>query len=368
MFCVYGLSRRSHKTAPKIGASNAVASSPIGISTNSRSRTSTTTSISTSTFSPNSAGLASASTAASSFEDMPLGTQDALQDLRGGSINFDVNPGSGGGNTLSSSMDLLHDFDTIAQQLNTYNDDKATPEYDFTDFGSIEGFSQPCDLNSSNMSPGFLHQSHPLSTSLLDTNTNTSPQTTPSGGCSCTSEVTNVLLSVPLSFQDKNASFDVQLYQLKRAIKLSADAIHCKCTSWDEMTTMTISILVGHIVQGFEVTLLKAFPVLVSSPDGNSVELQPNSGSPKLSWGVLQIESDDEDNLKQHLWLLHFRKLEAFLKEFSASIRLMRNVQGAKNSAHAMACECIHMWLEQRAQTVRDKFLTQEVAASSSRL
>lgn len=268
---------------------------------------------------------------------------------------------------MLSSIDVLQDFNSYLQQPNGYSNDKPTPDYDFMDFGIMGSLEAPFDvaMSSSAMSPEFLNHSRSLSAPILDT---PNPRSLSDRGCGCTSEVTNELLSIPLSFQDDNASFDVQLSQLKRAIKLSEKSIRCECTSWDEMTTMTISILVGRIVQGFETTLLKALPLPENAAKNSPSDRTPNLASPKLSWGVLQIESDDEDNLKQHLWLLHFRKLEALLRQFSASIRVMRNMQGAGNSAHVMACECIHMWLEQKAQNVRDRFLAQEVAASSARV
>lgn len=122
---------------------------------------------------------------------------------------------------------------------------------------------------------------------------------------------------------------------------------------------MTISILVGRIVQCFETTL----PRPSSSPSSSSQYIANiASAAPKLSWGALQIEDDDEDDLKQHLWVIHFRKLESLLKQLSAFVRTRRSAQNDTNSVHVMACEFVLMWLEQRAQLVREGFSAQSTA------
>lgn len=80
---------------------------------------------------------------------------------------------------------------------------------------------------------------------------------------------------------------------------------------------MTVNIIIYQIIQGFEATP----PVEKSAPSSKSQGIVTKSRDgtknslPKLSWGVLQIEDEDEDNLKLHLWLLHFRKLEGLLKQ-----------------------------------------------------
>lgn len=78
------------------------------------------------------------------------------------------------------------------------------------------------------------------------------------------------------------------------------------------------------------------------------------AATPRLSWGVLEMENEDEDDLKQHLWLLHFRKLEGLLEQLGTFIRLMQSTQAHDDSAHVMACGFILLWLKQKAQVVRD--------------
>lgn len=103
---------------------------------------------------------------------------------------------------------------------------------------------------------------------------------------------------------------------------------------------MTVNIIIYQIIQGFEATP----PVEKSAPSSKSQGIVTKSRDgtknslPKLSWGVLQIEDEDEDNLKLHLWLLHFRKLEGLLKQLGTFHRLIKSTHGDANSTHIMAC------------------------------
>ena len=183
-----------------------------------------------------------------------------------------------------------------------------------------------------------------------------------------------------------------------------------------------MSVLVGRIVQGFEATLDKAsnsscMPVTtLLGSDGIMAEIlggyASSSSSPtaslprartaggaspssigsmssrvglfpeaaatttgtRLAWGVLQVEYDDDvDELKQHLWLVHFRKLEALLRLFGAAVRRMRDgfaigfgagrVGDAARPAQILACEGVDRWLDQKVRAVRDRFESQEATA-----
>ena len=150
--------------------------------------------------------------------------------------------------------------------------------------------------------------------------------------------------------------------------------------------TVTISILVGHVIQGFESTLGKVSSSS-SQPASSKPEDTPHTAattsgqktpksslsSPCLSWGVLQIDPDEEDELKQHMWLLQFRKLQRVLMQLNntSAGQQVRNAQQAGSSsggdsAHQMASQCIHMWLAQRAEVVKDKYQAKNSARSKS--
>ena len=152
------------------------------------------------------------------------------------------------------------------------------------------------------------------------------------------------------------------------------------------IVTVTISILVGHVIQGFESTLgnvnSSSSRCASSNPEDTTNSNSSNSGQktpkknispPRLSWGVLQIDPDEEDELKQHMWLLQFRKLQRMLLQLNnaSTGQQLRNAQqaGGSNggdSAHLMASQCIHTWLAQRADVVKDKYQAKNSARAKS--
>lgn len=132
---------------------------------------------------------------------------------------------------------------------------------------------------------------------------------------------------------------------------------------------VTIGLLVGRVIQGFENVLSRAFPFFSASTvsfdlDGSSEQAQisPSSTSSALSWGSLHIEPDEEHEIKSHLLLMQFRKLERVLEQLGSSVRQLRSAQdsstqgSSNNSSHLMACQGIHMWLAQKANSVKDRY------------
>ncbi|KAI5866014.1 hypothetical protein GGS23DRAFT_555049 [Durotheca rogersii] len=215
--------------------------------------------------------------------------------------------------------------------------------------------------------------------------------------CSCASRLVGSLHMLQSAWLGEQPSFDVQLSRLRKATKLSEDCIKCACQSKDELVTVTIGILLFRIIQGFETALALA------RPDGQGTVLIPRPSrphsaapSPPLLWGSMQFDHEEMEHMKQHLWLLQFRKLEKILESLGESVTRMRaagaqtrgegdnhdDLQahissigggsnslnsiiggskggGGSNSAFVMACECIHMWLNQRARALREKYVAQ---------
>lgn len=145
-------------------------------------------------------------------------------------------------------------------------------------------------------------------------------------------------------------------------------------------------ILIFRIIQGFESALALA---ATSEKQRVMTQEKPSccDASPPLLWGAMQLDHDEMEDLKQHIWLLQFRKLEKLLESLRNAIRRMRadgtigssgsgeggrgddelhaytfiaGGKGAKggNSALVMACECIHMWLNQKAKILREHRLS----------
>lgn len=119
-----------------------------------------------------------------------------------------------------------------------------------------------------------------------------------------------------------------------------------------------VSVLIGRVMQGLESTLNMTRSSLAStmSTSSGSSAGAPSCATTKFSWGELQIEPDEEDQLKQHLWLLQFRKLERVIEQFKRLVRRLKGSATNGNSAHGMACQCIHMWLTQKAEVLKTRY------------
>jgi hypothetical protein len=159
---------------------------------------------------------------------------------------------------------------------------------------------------------------------------------------------------------------------------------------------VTTSILIGRVIQGLEASLMRTTTSPYSSYSSYSSSAPASSTSsssapdtaPKLSLGELQIDPEEENQLKQHLWLLQFRKLRKVISKMSVSVRLLTGTGnigatgggagmggnaaggmggmggggggGGGHSAHVMACQCIHMWLVQKADGLKARYDARE--------
>lgn len=79
---------------------------------------------------------------------------------------------------------------------------------------------------------------------------------------------------------------------------------------------------------------------------------------PRLSWGMLELEDDDEVDLRQRLYLLSFRKLERLLSQLTMYLRNLRDSRAgltdpSRHMAFVMACDYTRLWLEKKAEDVK---------------
>ena len=144
---------------------------------------------------------------------------------------------------------------------------------------------------------------------------------------------------------------------------------------------VTTSILIGRILQGLEASLTRTYPASSSESSTSSSTFSapdslfhlpsaPQFNGPKLCLGELQIDPDEENQLKLHLWLLQFRKLGKVITAMSNSVHQVTasngrngesgNGAGGSTSAHAMACQCIHMWLVQKTDALKARYDAKE--------
>ncbi|KAI5925530.1 hypothetical protein F4810DRAFT_54973 [Camillea tinctor] len=333
--CIYGLSRRSHKSAPRIGESSKPTTPS---SERPRKRRKNTT---------NSPEPKHNSINGALESDIAFG-EDIASTINGmgsglSSTNLSPDIDMFGQN---DSNDILSGFDSAFCPVT----DVLAEPYDF-----ISPYDT--DIMGDNMLGDFLESKIPNIGQIPSRPT-----------CNCMSQVVKQLLSIPNSFGEDDASFDSHLSQLRYTINVLENCIYCNCISWDEMSIMTISILIGRVLQGFEAVLSKGGQY-GSPPQSSNVSEISSVGketmmAPQLFSSVLQMDPDEEDELKKHLWRIQYRKLANVLRRFNESVSRLRisQDQGATSTVHAMASRCIHVWLMQKADFVSNAYLEQDGA------
>ncbi|KAI0469312.1 hypothetical protein F4859DRAFT_487699 [Xylaria cf. heliscus] len=336
--CIYGLSRRSHKTAPRVGALKSRPEKCLPNESSNQNDGSTSSSSKSQCHTKVTSDMASVFTA--SFQDNV------------------VSPG------------LLPELDLFARQL--VDCDSTDPTA-----GSDPMFDLINDL-STTRTEGIVVV--PETTNLLD---HFPPSTVPNAGaggsrdglfdsevynesrspvsvsCECNSSVVKQLHSLPLKLEEENGVLDTQFAQLRHAITVVDECIGCACALRDEMVIMTSGILIGRIVEGFEELMTRT-----NSSSGSphlripgGIDHSPTSSAiPRLRWGGLEIDPDEEAELKHHMWVIQLRKVEEVIKKLGRAIgHSSSSMLSTENSTHLMTCRCLHMWLVQKAERLKKK-------------
>ncbi|KAI9679686.1 MAG: hypothetical protein M1822_007292 [Bathelium mastoideum] len=221
------------------------------------------------------------------------------------------------------------------------------------------------------------------------------------GECTCHADVPELLASMrssscSSSSNDQWLSLDAQLAKLKQCIASSETSMGCTHGREDSepIHIMAVAMLIGYVIDGFK-TLASKSSLRRSSPSwssswsattaagematlGNgesgmseSGVATPNSSNnmtslgglmePRLSWGALELEENDEMDLRQRLYLLSFRKLERLLSQLTLYLQDLRNVSvslpdSSQHMAFVIACDYTRLWLEKKASDVKKLF------------
>jgi hypothetical protein len=247
------------------------------------------------------------------------------------------------------------------------------------------------------------------------------PPSPPSLGdytCNCHTGVTELLTSMRGgSHDDRRLPVDAQLAKLKRCISSSESSMAC-CHGRDDgepIHIMAVATLIGFVIDEFEMLacdlvspalrrhlspsaggagggagattstgsgaaaaaaadIAAALGVGTGTTDragggGPSSSLSSGSDSemsmslaglvePRLSWGMLELEDDDEVDLRQRLYLLSFRKLERLLSQLNMYLRNLHDSRAcladpSRHMAFVMACDYTRLWLEKKAEDVK---------------
>ncbi|KAK1634587.1 hypothetical protein BDP81DRAFT_451136 [Colletotrichum phormii] len=469
MPCVFGLSRRSHKDAPRIVSSSRFAPpspSGTGAMAAKRPRIEAAAHVDDSVYSTVAALCA--------FHDFNVFSQNPATATAAA-------PNSG---RIPRSADLLAGFrdchgDSDEAALWPFNQLDPMDFLSTSDGGGLEPPLNPASLDAGTW--GGAHDAvspHPLSPQPLvprlhlpsQSRPNQQPQqqqqyeqtqpqphdqhgrnhaqdsgSSPEGGaCTCSSRVIPDLARKPQAARSQGAgrplSFDVELSQLKQAILACEASMACQLHSSSHTVTMIIGFLIGDIVDSFKTLLSGSSPSSSSSYSATTTDSGSNpgrpttsnnnynnnnnnknnnnnnnnkssssssgnnsknnnagsptsstwgatlsegvtmvspgtgvrressmAGEPRLSWGVLQLEDDDEAELRSRLCLLYFRRVRGLLKHFDQAVRQFREAQVAAGSCTAtfiMACDYVRMWLEQKVEAVKKLFNNTDREAS----
>jgi hypothetical protein len=177
------------------------------------------------------------------------------------------------------------------------------------------------------------------------------------GGCSCHLGVTELLASMRGGISiDQQMSLDAQLAKLKRCIVSSEMSMACAHgrEESEPIHIMAIAMLIGYVIDDFKLLANEAALCTTTMSLCGSHE-------PRLSWGVLELEEDDEMDLRHRLYLLSFRKLEKLLTQLTLYLRDLHNTWASlpdpsRHMAFVIACDYTRLWLEKKAEDVKRCF------------
>lgn len=230
--CVYGLSRRSHKNAPRIRESH-----PVSESSSSPSIDSSIVSSSSILSQDHSDTTSITNPSLASTLSPDKLTHGSIRAGPGASTAFQNDLATGPDNSFLLSLNQMPDFSMFGSQLMNSDDSttnlmSALDPMDDISMAGNDLFSQCLSLPSPDSTGGgFTHDGASSISEIQDDGRRSERPT-----CSCVSRVIKQLVSMPLGFGDETASFDSQLSQLRQAINVSEDCINCKCTSRDGMS------------------------------------------------------------------------------------------------------------------------------------
>lgn len=210
------------------------------------------------------------------------------------------------------------------------------------------------------------------------------------GECNCHAGVAELLASMRSggNSNDQRLSLDAQLPKLNQCIVSSETSMGCSHgrENSEPIHIMAVAMLIGYVIDDFKVLVSESSPrrLLSLSSSAAAAEMAtsgnsemgskpmssrvatPNSTNmslgglmePRLPWGVLELEEEDEMDLRQSMYLLSFRKLERLLSQLTLYLRDLQNAWTglpvpSRQMSFLIACNYTRMWLEKKAGDVK---------------
>ena len=172
--------------------------------------------------------------------------------------------------------------------------------------------------------------------------------------CRCNEIIITQLSSLPVLLSDHQCStFDVELVQFEKAVRLCAGALACTCPGKDYTAILTISMLIARIISVFERSGAQAQCVDENGPSLVMPGAMTPVPSPKFSVGIYEIKGEDEQNLKREVWWIQTRKVESLVAGFKAMVAKLTQQQAYEDASQVAAWEKLVIMLDQKAQAVK---------------
>lgn len=410
--CVYGLSRRTHRDAPPISATPSTSQRSRGQPRSSSSSKAPSTSNSN-TCNPESSAYdgntetspersAEAQVHTSIFDEYtsPDGTEFTIppqQLLDLSNLAPEGVPGTES-SVGASTSNIGHSHDnSLASSAVVTRFPTPTTEYGSLDTAWATDMATFWTPQMESVASTTTMTTATAATSLLTP----PPPLRPCGECTCHAGVVELLASMRGVGDDRRPlSMDAKLAMLKRCILSGETSMACAHGSGSEddepIHIMLVATLIGYVIAEFEMLACKrplrkstslaalagdiemasenivetkgirlslgSDESMSDTPPGAQVEVQP-----RLSWGVLELEDDDERDLLQRLYLLLFRKLERLLSQLTQCLRNLHDAGASvsnspRHMAFVMACDYTRLWLEKKADDVKRLLLSVSTA------
>ena len=173
--------------------------------------------------------------------------------------------------------------------------------------------------------------------------------------CRCNEIIITQLSLLPVLLLNNGCStFDVELVQFQKAIRLCAGAIACTCRGEDYTSILAISMLIARIISVFERGVAQAG----RDDDENAPSLIMTGAmtpirSPKIRVGAYEIEGEDENYLRREVWWRQIRKVESLILGFKGMVAKMTMQQVYQDNAQNAVWEKLVLFLDQKVQAVK---------------
>ena len=173
--------------------------------------------------------------------------------------------------------------------------------------------------------------------------------------CDCNETIITQLSLLPVLLADTEyATFEVELVQFQKSVRLCAGVLECTCPGKDFSSMLTTSMLIGRII-----SVLKRGCAQTGRKNVNGAPSLLTTGattptqSPKFSIGMYEFEGEDERNLKREVWWMQIRKTESLVTGFGKMVADVMSQHVCQDDSQTVVGEKLVYLLDQKLQVVK---------------